>query len=79
MNKVQLTSTEMMFFRRTIGYTLFNHKRNELLEELKVQPVYKKLRRFKSNWLQYVTRMNKIRMLKNRLNYRSNEDYLEEL
>jgi hypothetical protein len=70
---------EMMFFRRTIGHTLFNHKRNELLEDLKVQPVYKKLRRFKSNWLQYVTRMNKNRMLKTRLNYRSNEDYLEEL
>jgi len=46
MNKEQLTSTEIKFFRRTIRYTLLDHKRNELLEELKVQPVDKKLRRY---------------------------------
>jgi hypothetical protein len=45
MNKEQLTSTEIKFFRR-IGYTLLDHKRNELLEELKIQPVDKKLRRY---------------------------------
>jgi hypothetical protein len=28
------------------------------LEELKVEPVDEKLRRYKSNWLQHVTRMN---------------------
>jgi hypothetical protein len=39
----------MKFFRRTKGYTHFDHKINELLEELKVQPVDKKLRRYKSN------------------------------
>jgi len=68
----------MTFFRRTIGYTLFDHKRNELLEEQKVQPVDKELRRYKSNWLQYVTRMNKNRMPKMRLNHRSNKDSLED-
>ena len=31
----------------------------ELLEALKLQPVDKKLKRYKSNWLQHVTRMNK--------------------
>jgi hypothetical protein len=47
-------------FFRTAGYALFDHKRNEeILRELKVDPVYKKLKRYKSNWLQYVTRMNK--------------------
>jgi len=67
------------FSERTIGYTLFDHKRNEeLLEELKVQPVDGKLRRCKSNWLQHVTRM-KSRTPKIRLNYRSNEDNLEYL
>jgi hypothetical protein len=36
----------MKFFRRTAGYTLFNHKRNkEILEELKLEPVDEKLRR----------------------------------
>jgi hypothetical protein len=53
------TSTEMKFFRRTAGYTLFDHQRNEeVLEEMKVKPVDEKLRRHKSNGLRHVTRMN---------------------
>jgi hypothetical protein len=79
MNKEQQTSVEITFFRRTIGYTLFDHKRNELLEQLKFQPVDKKLRRYKSNWLQHVIRMNKNRMPKIMLNHGSNEDNLEDL
>jgi hypothetical protein len=36
----------MKFFRRTVGYTLFDNKRNEeILEELKAEPVDEKLRR----------------------------------
>jgi hypothetical protein len=36
----------MKFFRRTAGYTLFDLKRNnEVLEELKLEPVDEKLRR----------------------------------
>jgi hypothetical protein len=39
------------FFRRTAGYTLFDHRTNEeILEEFKVEPVEEKLRRYKSNW-----------------------------
>jgi len=79
MNKEEQTSTEMKFFGRTIRYTLFDQKRNELLEELKVQPVDKKLRRYKSNWPQHVIRMNKNRMPKTILNHGSNEDNLEDL
>jgi hypothetical protein len=38
------------FFRKTARYTLFGHKRNEeILEEMKVEPVGEKLRRYKSN------------------------------
>jgi hypothetical protein len=41
-----MTSIEMQFFRRTARYTLFEHKKNEeILEELKVEPVDEKLRR----------------------------------
>jgi hypothetical protein len=41
-----------MKFFRTDGYTLFGHKSNEeILEELKAEPVDKKLRRYKSNQL----------------------------
>jgi hypothetical protein len=39
----------MKIFRRTARYTLYDHKRNlVILEELKVEPVEEKLRRFKS-------------------------------
>jgi hypothetical protein len=42
------------------------HRRNgEILEEVNVEPVDSKLRRYKSNWLRYVTRMNSSRMPKN--------------
>jgi hypothetical protein len=50
---------------------LLTTKRNEeILEELKVEWVHKKLRRYKSNWLQHVPRMNNNRMPKIMLNYR---------
>jgi hypothetical protein len=38
----------MTFVRRTAEYALFDHKRNEeTLEELKVEPLDEKLRRYK--------------------------------
>ena len=44
--KEWLTSVGMKFFKRTTGYTIFGHKRNEeILEELKIEEVDKKLRR----------------------------------
>ena len=53
--KKRLTSIEMKIFR-TAGYTLFGHKSNEeILEELKVEPVNEKLRRYKSDWQRHVT------------------------
>jgi len=42
------------------------------LEELKVEPDDKKLRRYKSNWLQHVTIMTNNRMTKVMLNCRPN-------
>jgi len=65
----------MKFLRRTAEYTLFDHKTNEeILEELRVEPDDEKLRRYKSNWLLHVTRMNNNRMpeimMKLRLNRR---------
>jgi hypothetical protein len=39
---------EIKFFRRTAGYSLLDHKRNEeILEELKVESADQKLRRYK--------------------------------
>ena len=60
----------MKFFRRTARYTLFDHKRNEeILEELTVESVNQKLRRYKSNWLRLVTRMDNNTMPNVMLNY----------
>jgi len=70
--KKRLTSIEMKFFRRTAGYTILDRNRNEeILEELKVEPADENLRRYKSNWLRHVTRMNN-NMAKIMLNYRPN-------
>jgi hypothetical protein len=58
-DKKRLISIETNFFKRTVEYTLSDHRRNEeILEELKLEPAEEKLRRYKSNWLQHVTRMN---------------------
>jgi hypothetical protein len=54
-------------------YTLFRPLRNEeLLEEFKVEPFDKILKRYKSNLLRYVTRKTSSRMSKIMLNYRPN-------
>ena len=43
-------------FHKNSRYTIFDHKRNEeILEELKVEPVDKKLIRYKSNLTRHVT------------------------
>jgi hypothetical protein len=59
------------FSEQSLGNTLHDHKRNEeILEDTKVEWVDEKLRRYKSNWLQHVTRMNNNRMPKIILKYR---------
>jgi len=60
-----LTTIEIKFFRRTAGYTLFNHKSNEeILEDLKVEPDDETLTRYQSNWPRLLTRKNNNRMPK---------------
>ena len=45
-----MTSFEKKYFRRTAEYPLFDNKSDEhILEELKIEPVYEKIRRYKSN------------------------------
>jgi len=67
------TSINTAFFRRTDVYTLFRPLRNEeMLEEFKVEPFDKILKRYKSNLLRYVTRKTSSRMSKIMLNYRPN-------
>jgi hypothetical protein len=50
---------QMKFFQKNILYKLSDHKRNtDILEELKVEPVDEKLRKYKSNWIRHLTRTN---------------------
>jgi hypothetical protein len=60
-------------FQKSSGvHPLFYHKRiEEVLEQLKIEPVNEKLGRYKSKWLRQVTRMNNM-IPKIMLNYRSN-------
>jgi hypothetical protein len=44
----------------------------EILEELKIEPAGEKLRRYKPNWLQHVTRTNNNRVPQIMLNYTPN-------
>jgi hypothetical protein len=68
-----LASFEIKFYRRAARFILFGHRRNEeIMVELKVEPVDEKLRRYKSNMIRHVTRMNSSRVSKIMLNYRPN-------
>jgi len=43
-------------FKRTAKYSFLHHKTNEgILDELNLEQVDEKLRRYKSNWLRHVT------------------------
>ena len=54
-------------------YTLFDRTRNEeILEEMKVEPIGEKLRRKKLDWLRHVEGMNSNLMAKIMLNCRPN-------
>lgn len=69
-DKKWLALVKMKFFTM-VRCTVFDCKRNEeILEGLKVEWANEKLRRYKSNWLWNVTRMNHIRMPKIMLHYR---------
>jgi hypothetical protein len=63
----------MKFFSSTAGHKFLDYKRNEeVLGRLKLEPVHKKPRTYKSNWLRRVTRMDNNRMPKIMQNYRPN-------
>jgi hypothetical protein len=54
-------------------YILFEHKKKEgILEEMKVEPLDIKLKKYKSGWLRHVKRKNKNRVTKIMMNYRRN-------
>jgi hypothetical protein len=51
--------------RSTAEYSLLDRKRNEeVLEDVKIHPVEKKLEQYKQSWLNNVSRMENIRYTK---------------
>jgi hypothetical protein len=67
----RLQAAEMKFMRKTAGLTLLDHKRNEdILKNLKIEPVSKFLQNYRANWKEHIERMESSRIPNNLLNYR---------
>jgi hypothetical protein len=65
-------AAEMKFMRKTAGLTLWDHKRNEeILKNLKVEPIFKFMQNYRANWKEHNERMESSRIPNNLLNYRS--------
>jgi hypothetical protein len=48
-DKTRLTTSEMKFLRKTTGYTLMDHKKNEeIIRELQVAPIINKIQNYKN-------------------------------
>jgi hypothetical protein len=61
----------MKFMRKTAGLTLWDHNRNEeILKNLKVEPVSKFIKNYRDNWKNHIKRMDSSRIPNNLLNYR---------
>jgi len=54
---------EMKFVRRTAKYTWQDYKTNEdILSELRINPVVKKLHTYRNKWIQHVQQMDRGRL-----------------
>jgi hypothetical protein len=66
----RLQAAEMNFMRKTAGLTLWDHKRNEILKNLKFEPISKFIQNCRANWKNHIERMDYKRIPNNHLNYR---------
>jgi hypothetical protein len=48
----------MKFMRGTEGYMKWDHKRNDILTELKIEPMIDYIKHYQESWRSYVNRMN---------------------
>ena len=56
-------AAEMKYMRRTAGYTWTNYKTNtQIVKELKITPILKKLLEYKRNWIKHVNKMPRNRL-----------------
>jgi hypothetical protein len=61
----------MKFMRKTASLTLWDNKRNEeILRNLKVEPISKFIQNYRANWKEHVEGMDSSRIPNNLLNYR---------
>jgi hypothetical protein len=61
----------MKFMRKTAGFTLRDHKRNEeILKNLEVEPISKFIQNYQANWKEHIERTDSSRIPNNLLNYR---------
>jgi len=59
----RITAAEMIYVRRTAGYTWTDHKTNtQISKELKMTPVLDKLLEYKRKWIQHVNRTPRNRL-----------------
>jgi hypothetical protein len=67
----RLQAAKMTFMRKTADFTLLDHKRNEeILRNLKVEPVSKFIQNYHANWKDHTERMNSNRIPIKLLHYR---------
>jgi hypothetical protein len=78
-DKSRLKAPEIKFLKRTAGYTLLDHKKNEyILQELNTTPVLEKIK-YRYNWVKHVHRMNNSRFPKTLIITHVEEDVLADL
>ena len=72
-NKKTMDINQEYIFQRNNGvHHLWPHRNEDIWGDLKTEPADEKLRRYKSNCLRHVTRMNSTRVAKIMLNFRPN-------
>jgi hypothetical protein len=70
-DKTRTTGAEMRFTRTTAKYIWSDYKRNDdILKQLKTEPVMGKILKYKNNWIQHVKRMQRDRIPKLLKNYK---------
>jgi hypothetical protein len=63
--------TQFKFMRKTAGLILWDHKINEeMLKNLKVEPIFKFIQNYRANWKEHIERMDSSKTPNNLLNYR---------
>ena len=56
--------------RHTAGYTKWDHKRNDILHELHIEPVLDHIHQYQNNWIQHLHHLSRTRFPRTILNYR---------